>query len=57
MASVKKIVFDPALLGLDGSACVAWLVRTESGGIPQEQCIVDASSGKVVHSSPLRIVG
>ena len=53
---IRKIVYDPSLLGLDGQACVAWLVRTESGGVPQEQCIVDASSGRIVRSSPLRIV-
>ena len=57
VTSAQKIVFDPKLLGMEGPACVAWLVKTEADGIPQEQCIVDACSGKIVHSSPLRIVG
>lgn len=56
VSSASKIVFDPALVGLGGSACVAWLVKTESGGMPQEQCIVDASTGRIIRSSPLRVV-
>ena len=56
VSSARKIVFDPSLLGLGGNACVAWLVLTESAGEPEEQCIVDACSGRVIFSSPLRIV-
>lgn len=56
VSSAQKIVFDPLLLGLTGTPCVAWLVRTEIGGAPEEQCIVDANSGRVLHSTPLRII-
>ena len=56
VSSAQKIVFDPLLLGLTGTPCVAWLVRTEIGGAPEEQCIVDASSGRVLHSTPLRVI-
>ncbi len=56
VSSASKIVFDPSLLGLGGNVCVAWLVLTESDGEPEEQCIVDACSGRVIFSSPLRIV-
>lgn len=54
VSELSKIVWDPQLLALEGGPALAWRVVTESGGVPDEQVIVDAFTGAVLFAAPLR---
>lgn len=53
-ASARKVVYDPSLLGLEGSPVIAWQVKTESCGFPADQVLVEASTGRILLTTPLR---
>ena len=50
----EKVVWDPAAAGEAGDPLVAWRVVTASGGMPEDQVIVDAETGRVLFTSPMR---
>jgi hypothetical protein len=50
----EKVVWDPETVGESGDPVVAWRVVTASGGMLEEQVIVDAETGRVLFTSPMR---
>lgn len=51
----EKVVWDPAAAGEAGDPVVAWRVVTASGDMLEEQVMVDAETGRVLFTSPMRI--
>ena len=56
VSSVRKVVFDPALLGRAGVATVAWQIDLQQDDVPAGMCMVSATDGSVLYSQSARIV-
>lgn len=56
VAQAEKVVWDPAAVGDPGDPVFAWRVVTADGDVPVDQVIVDAGTGRVLFSAPLRMV-
>ena len=55
-SSVRKVVFDPALLGLSGVATVAWQIDLQQDDVPAGMCMVSATDGSVLYRVSAHIV-
>lgn len=56
VSSVRKVVFDPALLGRTGAAAVAWQIDLQQDDVPAGMCMVSTTDGSVLYSVSARIV-
>lgn len=55
IAHVGQVVWDPALFGRPGSPVLAWHVETARERLAEKQFIIDAATGEILDSAPLRI--
>ena len=55
-SSVRKVVFDPALLGLAGVATVAWQIDLQQDDVPAGMCMVSTTDGSVLYRVSAHIV-
>ena len=56
VSSVRKVVFDPALLGRAGVATVAWQIDLQQDDVPAGMCMVSTTDGSVLYRVSARIV-
>ena len=54
--TAEKVIWDPAIVGDGGAPVVAWRIVTASGDMPEDQVIVDAETGHVLFTSPMKTI-
>ena len=52
--SIRQVVWDPAVLAMEGEPVLAWHVETHVEGLPEKQYLIDAGTGEIVFEAPLR---